>query len=74
MFVARTFSFAMHSAQARLVDATMALLCRRVRLAVRPMLGTNHGYKLFGLLSKFVDKMNKRREKSMASNKQKVNY
>lgn len=53
---------AMHSAQARLVDAAMGFVIIGASVGGAAPLAALIGYKLFGLLSKFVDKMNKRRE------------
>ena len=53
---------AMHSAQDGLVDAAMGFVIIGASVGGAAPLAALIGYKLFGLLSKFVDKMNKRRE------------
>lgn len=53
---------AMHSARAGLVDAAMGFVIIGASVGGAAPLAAFIGYKLFGLLSKFVDKMNKRRE------------
>lgn len=53
---------AMHSARAGLVDTAMGFVIIGASVGGAAPLAALIGYKLFGLLSKFVDKMNKRRE------------
>ena len=53
---------AMYSAQAGLVDTAMGFVIIGASVGGAAPLAALIGYKLFGLLSKFVDKMNKRRE------------
>lgn len=53
---------AMHSARAGLVDTAMGFVIIGASVGGAAPLAAIIGYKLFGLLSKFVDKMNKRRE------------
>lgn len=54
--------FAIHAAQDGLVDAAMGFVIIGAWVGGAAPLAALIGYKLFGLLSKFVDKMNKRRE------------
>lgn len=53
---------AVHSARAGLVDTAMGFVIIGASVGGAAPLAAIIGYKLFGLLSKFVDKMNKRRE------------
>ena len=53
---------AMYSAKAGLADTAMAFVIIGATVGGSSPLAAFIGYKLFGLLSKFVDKMNKRRE------------